>query len=151
MVQIIETIDVDVPIGMAYDQWTRFESLPQFLDAVDSITPIDATHTRWTVSIGGAAQQFDVELTEQHPDEGLAWNSVGEAPTHAGVVAFHRLTEGSTRLTLQVDWEPAGFFEKIGVLTGAGARAVKKDLIHFKAFIESRSVGAGTGHGGADD
>ena len=143
MVQIIETIDVDVPIRMAYDQWTRFESFPQFLDAVESITPIDAVHTRWTVRIGGAVREFDVELTEQHPDEGLAWNSVGQAPAHAGVVAFYRLNEMSTRVTLQVDWEPAGFFEKIGVLTGAGARAVKKDLVHFKTFIESRAVQAG--------
>ncbi len=75
MVQIIETIDVDVPVRTAYNQWTQFESFPKFLDEVESITQIDDTHTHWKVKVGGATREFDAEITEQHPDERVAWNS----------------------------------------------------------------------------
>ncbi|MFB8388259.1 SRPBCC family protein [Microbacterium sp. NPDC055910] len=143
MVQIIETIDVDVPVSTAYNQWTQFESFPQFLDEVDEITQVDDTHTRWTVTVAGATREFAAEITEQHPDERVAWTSVGGDTAHAGVVTFHKLTDTSTRVTVQLDWEPEGFAEKLGSLVGAGGHAVRKDLQNFKEFIESRGVETG--------
>lgn len=120
MVQIIETIDVDVPVRTAYNQWTQFESFSKFLDEVESITQIDDTHTHWKVKVGAATREFDAEITEQHPDERVAWKSTGGETEHAGVVTFHTLTDASTRVTVQLDWEPEGLLEKLGSLVGVG-------------------------------
>jgi uncharacterized membrane protein len=138
MVQIIETIDVDVPVRTAYNQWTQFESFPHFLDEVESIRQIDDTHTHWTVKVGGAEREFDAEITEQHPDERVAWKSTGGETEHAGAVTFHKLNEDATRVTVQIDWEPEGLLEKVGSLIGVGGHAVRKDLENFKEFIETR-------------
>jgi uncharacterized membrane protein len=143
MTQIIETIDVDVPVGTAYNQWTQFESFPTFLDEVQSITQLDDTHTHWKVKVGGVEREFDAEITEQHPDERVAWKSTGGETDHAGVVTFHKLTDESSRVTVQLNWEPEGALEKLGSLVGAESHAVRKDLKNFKEFIES--VGAETG------
>jgi len=147
MPQIIETIDVDVPVTTAYNQWTQFESFPEFLEEVESIRQIDDTHLHWKVNIGGAEREFDAEVTEQHPDERVAWRSVGGETAHAGVVTFHKLDENSTRVTVQIDWEPSGFLEHVGALVGAGKHAVKKDLENFKEFIESRRAATGAWRG----
>ncbi|MFS6530464.1 SRPBCC family protein [Microbacterium aurugineum] len=147
MVQIIETIDVDVPVRTAYNQWTQFESFPKFLQEVESITQIDDTHTHWKVKVGGAVREFDAEITEQHPDERVAWNSTGGETEHAGAVTFHKLTDNSTRVTVQLDWAPEGLLEKVGSLVGVGGHAVKKDLENFKEFIEGREVETGSWRG----
>ena len=147
MVQIIETIDVDVPVRTAYDQWTQFESFPAFLDEVESITQNDDTHTHWKVNVGGAEREFDATITEQHPDERVAWTSSDGDTKHAGVVTFHKLTDTSTRVTVQIDGEPEGFLERAGALVGAGTHAVKKDLKNFKEFIEGRGSETGAWRG----
>jgi uncharacterized membrane protein len=150
MVQIIETIDVDVPVRTAYNQWTQFESFPAFLDEVESITQVDDTHVRWTVKVGGFEREFDTEITEQHPDERVAWKSVGGDTEHAGVVTFHKLSDSESRVTVQLDWEPEGLAEKLGSLVGAGSHAVKKDLKNFKQFIETRGDSTGAWRGDVD-
>ncbi|MEJ6554369.1 cyclase [Microbacterium esteraromaticum] len=150
MPQIIETIDVNVPVTVAYNQWTQFESFPHFLDEVVSITQIDDTHNHWVVNVGGAEREFDAEITEQHPDERVAWRSVGGETEHAGVVTFHKLDENTTRVTAQIDWDPQGLLEKLGSLVGAGSHAVKKDLDNFKKFIEGRGGETGAWRGDVD-
>lgn len=147
MSQIIETIDVDVPVRTAYNQWTQFESFPHFLDEVESITQTDDTHTHWTVKVAGATREFDAEITEQHPDERVAWNSIGGETEHAGVVTFHKLSDVETRVTVQIDWEPEGLAEKLGSLVGVGSHAVKKDLKNFKEFIETQGGATGSWRG----
>jgi len=136
MSQIIETIDVDVPVSTAYNQWTQFESFPHFLSFVESITQQDDTHNHWKVKIGGVEREFDAEITEQHPDERVAWKSLGGEVTQAGVVTFHKLTDTSSRVTVQLDWEPEGFVEKVGAVFGVDDASVKSDLKNFKKFIE---------------
>jgi uncharacterized membrane protein len=131
-----QTIDVDVPVNVAYNQWTQFESFPEFLDEVDSITQIDDTHTRWKVTVGGVTREFDAEITEQHPDERVAWNSTSGDVNHAGVVTFHRLSESSSRVTVQLSWDPVNLTEKLGAIFGVDDAAIKKDLENFKDFIE---------------
>ena len=147
MPQIIETVDVNVPVSVAYNQWTQFESFPHFLDEVVSITQIDDTHNHWVVNVGGAEREFDAEITEQHPDERVAWRSIGGETEHAGVVTFHKLDENTTRVTAQIDWDPQGLLEKVGALVGAGSHAVKKDLDNFKEFIEGRGSATGAWRG----
>lgn len=136
MAQITESIDVEVPVTTAYNQWTQFESFPHFLDEVEQITQIDDTHLRWKVRIGGQEREFDAEVTEQHPDERVAWRSTGGDTDHAGVVTFHKLSDSSSRVTVQIDWEPSGAAEIVGSWFGADSHAVKKDLGNFKEFIE---------------
>lgn len=145
--QIVESIDVDVPVSTAYNQWTQFESFPHFLDEVESITQIDDTHNRWKVKVGGIEREFDAEITEQHPDERVAWRSIGGDTEHAGVVTFHRLDDTTSRVTVQMDWEPDGLLEKAGAAVGAPKHAVKKDLENFKEFIEGRGAETGAWRG----
>ena len=147
MVQIIETIDVDVPVGTAYNQWTQFESFPQFMGGVEKITQLDDTHTHWVTNVDGVKREFDAEITEQHPDERVAWNSTGGEVDHAGVVTFHKLDDNSSRVTVQLDWEPEGLLEKVGAATGVGSRLVKDELKHFKEYIESKGSADGAWRG----
>lgn len=146
MAQVIETIDVDVPIAQSYNQWTQFESFPHFLSFVQSITQQDDTHNHWKVKVGGVEREFDAVITEQHPDERVAWTST-DGTTNAGVVTFHKLSDTTSRVTVQIDWAPEGLVEKAGDVLGFDTRAVKSDLRHFKEFIESRSVETGAWRG----
>ena len=143
MTQVIESIDVDVPVTTAYNQWTQFESFPNFLSFVESIDQVDDTVTHWKVKVGGVEREFDARITEQHPDERVAWNSIGGETNHAGVVTFHRLSDSQSRVTVQLDWQAEGFVEKAGAALGFDDRAVKSDLKHFKKFIEG--AGGATG------
>lgn len=136
MAQVIETIDVDVPVRTAYNQWTQFETFPNFLEHVESVKQLDDTHTHWKVKIGGAEREFDAVITEQHPDERVAWKSTSGNERHAGVVTFHRLSDSTTRVTVQLDWDPEGFVEKVGAVFVVDTHMVKKDLERFKAYVE---------------
>ena len=142
MSSVTKSVDVDVPVRKAYDQWTQFESFPQFMGGVDSITQRDATHTHWKTQVGGVEREFDAEITEQHPDERVAWKST-DGTTHAGVVTFHRLSDASTRVTVQLDWQPDGIVEKVGAAVGVDDHQVKADLDRFKDFVENNPAHPG--------
>ena len=146
MPTIEQSIDVDVPVTTAYNQWTQFESFPHFMGGVESITQLTDTMTHWKTNIGGKEREFDAEIVEQHPDERVAWKSV-DGKTHAGVVTFHRLSDTTTRLMVQIDWETEGIVEKVGAAVGIDDLQVKKDLAKFKEFIESRGTGTGAWRG----
>ncbi len=132
-----ESVDVDVDVTTAYNQWTQFESFPQFMDGVDEITQIDDTHLHWKTSIGGVSREFDATVTEQHPDERIAWKS-DDGTSHAGVITFHKLADNQTRVTAQIDIDPEGFAENVADKTGLISHRVKADMANFKKFIESR-------------
>src|SRR5947209_16981836 len=117
MASVIKSIDVNVPVRTAYDQWTQFESFPQFMDGVESITQSDDTHLHWVVSVNGKTNEYDAVITEQLPDQRVAWKSTTGEP-NSGVVTFHRLGEDSTRVTVQIEWEPQGITEKAGSILG---------------------------------
>ena len=142
MPSIEKSIEVDVPVSTAYNQWTQFESFPQFMGGVDSVTQVTDTLTHWKTSIGGVEREFDAEITEQHPDERVAWKSV-DGKTHAGVVTFHRLSDTSTKVMVQIDWESESLVEKAGAAIGVDDAQVKGDLKRFKEFIESRGAESG--------
>ena len=137
MSTIQKSVEVDVPVSTAYNQWTQFESFPEFMEGVERIEQVTPTRTHWVTKIAGVQREFDAEITEQHPDERVAWRT--DQGTHqAGVVTFHRLDEQHTRVTLQLEHEPEGIVEKAGDALGIVQRRVKGDLEHFKEFIESR-------------
>jgi len=147
---VTESIDVDVPVGRAYNQWTQFETFPHFMGGVESVTQTDPTHSHWVTKIGGVEREFDTEITEQHPDERVAWKST-DGTTHAGVVTFHRLGDGQSRVTVQLDWSPEGLVEKAGAVVGADDLRVKADLKKFKKFIESQGTETGAWRGNVDN
>ncbi|WP_028936268.1 SRPBCC family protein [Pseudonocardia spinosispora] len=146
MSSVIETIDVNVPVSRVYNQWTQFESFSQFMDGVERIDQTDDTHSHWVTNLGGVHREFDTRITEQTPDERVAWTST-DGTSHAGVVTFHRIDEATTRVTAQIDWQPEGVAEKVGALVGADDRQVKKDLSRFKEFIEARGTESGAWRG----
>lgn len=137
MSTITETIDVDVDVTTAYDQWTQFEDFPQFMEGVERIDQRDDTHLHWVIKVGPVTREFDATVTEQHPDERVAWRS-DDGPEHAGVVTFHRLGDASTRVTVQMDVDPEGFVEQVADKSGILERRTQGDLRNFKKFIESR-------------
>ncbi len=142
MASVVESIDVKVPVSTAYNQWTQFESFPQFMEGVKSVTQTDDTHLRWNAEVAGKEEEWDAEITEQKPDERVAWRATSGAE-NAGVVTFHRIDDETTRVTLQLDAEPEGLVENVGTALGFLERRVKGDLERFKEFIEGR--GAETG------
>jgi len=147
MAQVIQTVDVEVPVTTAYDQWTQFEEFPKFLSFVEEITQQDDTHNHWKVNIAGGEREFDTVVTEQLPDERVAWTSTGGEVDHAGVVTFHKLSDTTSRLAVQIDWEPQGFLERAGAALDIPDRAVKAELENFKKFIEARGTADGAWRG----
>lgn len=146
MSSVTESVDVEAPISTVYNQWTQFESFPEFMGGVESITQTDDTHTHWVTSIGGQRREFDAEITEQHPEERVAWTST-DGTDQAGVVTFHRLSDTTTRITAQIDWHPEGIIERAGSVLGVGDHQVKADLARFKHFIEARGSESGAWRG----
>ena len=146
MAAVTKSIDVHVPIATAYNQWTQFEQFPQFMGGVDSVVQQDERRAHWTVTLAGQTREFDTEVTEQHPEERIAWKST-DGTTHAGVVTFHKLDGEDTRVTVQLDWQPAGAIERAGSALNADDRQVAKDLQRFKEFIEGRPAETGAWRG----
>ena len=146
MSSIQESIDVEVPVRTAYNQWTQFEDFPQFMEGVQEVKQLDDTTTRWTVEISGRRREFEAKITEQDPDQRVAWASV-DGPQNAGVVTFHRLGKGRTRVMLQIEFEPGDAVEKAGDLLGVVRRRAKGDLERFKKFIEARGRETGAWRG----
>jgi len=146
---ITESIDVGVDVTTAYDQWTQFESFPEFMEGVDEVRQIDETHLHWVTSIGPVTREFDATVTEQHPDERVAWKS-DDGPEHAGVVTFHRLDDQQTKVTVQMSIDPDGFVENVADKANILDHRVKGDLKRFKEFIESRGTETGAWRGDVD-
>jgi uncharacterized membrane protein len=149
MSTIIESVNVSVPVRTAYNQWTQFESFSEFMHGVEEIRQIDATHTHWVVKVAGATREFDSTITEQLPDERVAWHS-DEGPEHAGVVTFHRLDETTTRVTAQMEIDPDGFAENVADKLGVLTHQVSADMSRFKEFIEHRGTETGAWRGNVD-
>ena len=146
MSQIEESIEVNVPVQTAYNQWTQFEEFPRFMKGVQEVRQLDDTHLHWVAEIGGRKHEWDAEITEQKPDERVAWKST-DGKKNAGVVTFHRLSETSCKVMAQMDFEIEGIVEKIGSAVGADDRRVKDDLESFKELIEKRGRESGAWRG----
>ena len=146
MSRIDAVIDVDVPVRVAYDQWTQFEEFPRFMGGVESVKQTDDTHLHWVAKIAGIRKEWDAEITQQEPDQRIAWTSTSGAP-NGGAVDFHRLDDNRTRITLTMDIDPESVIEKIGDAVGVPDRQVEGDLKRFKEFIEGRAVPTGAWRG----
>ncbi|MCB5168817.1 SRPBCC family protein [Streptomyces bambusae] len=147
MSQVKESIEVNVPVRAAYDQWTQFETFPEFMDGVERIEQRTDTLTHWVTKIGGVEREFDAEITEQIPDRKVAWVTVGGDTEQSGLVTFHPIDPSHTEVTLLMDFDPDGMAESIGDKLGFVDRQVKGDLKRFKHFIEDRGAPTGAWRG----
>jgi uncharacterized membrane protein len=144
MAAVEQSVEVEVPVRTAYNQWTQFEEFPRFMEGVESVAQLDDTRLHWVAEIGGERREWDATITEQIPDERVAWKGEGGP---SGVVTFHRLGDDRTKITVQMDYEPEGFKETVGSMVGSDSRHVAGDLERFKEFIESRGRETGAWRG----
>ncbi len=145
METIRKTIDVDVPVRTAYDQWTQFEEFPSFMEGVGEVVQLDDTHLHWVAQIGGVRREWNATITEQVPDQRIEWKAeTGKGPD--GAVTYAPAGRG-TRIALELCFEPEGLAEKTGDALGIIERRVEGDLERFKEMIESRGTESGAWRG----
>ena len=143
---IEKSIEINVPVKTAYNQWTQFEEFPRFMEGVEQVRQIDDKHLHWRASIGGKQKEWDAVITEQIPDQRIAWMSQ-EGSKNRGVVTFSPLSENKSKLNLRLEYETEGAVEKTGDTIGVVSGRVEGDLQRFKDFIESRGQETGAWRG----
>jgi uncharacterized membrane protein len=146
MAKIERSIDVNVPLSTAYNQWTQFEEFPKFMDAVKSVVQVDDKTLNWTAEIAGRERNWTAEVTEQEPDQVVAWRSTSGAP-NSGRVTFEAAGPSSTKVSVTMEWEPEGAIEEAGEALGFDDRQVEGDMKRFKEYIESRGSETGAWRG----
>ena len=152
MPKIEETIEVQVPVQQAYDQWTQFEDFPKFMDGIQSVQQLDDTHVEWVAEIRGESRQWTTEITEQRPDEKVAWKTIEGEVKNDGIVTFEPMGDAQTRVNVQMDVEGDSTAENVaGDLLGIVKRQVHGDLERFKQLIESRDEETGAWRGEVRD
>ncbi|WP_336660711.1 SRPBCC family protein [Leucobacter sp. USHLN153] len=149
MSTVSSDIDINLPIRTVYNQWTQFEDFPAFMGGVQEVRQIDDTTLNWRVTVAGVEREFTAEVTEQVPDERVAWRSTS-GPSQAGVVTFHRLDENKTRVRLQLEWDPEGLVEHAGAVLQLDDAQVNSDLKEFARLIESNGFETGAWRGKVD-
>jgi uncharacterized membrane protein len=140
------SVDVKAPVRVAYNQWTQFEEFPKFMGGVAAVRQISDDTLHWNVEISGVTREFDTVISEQTPDQRIAWTTV-DGPKHAGVVTFHKIDDDTTRVSLQMDYDPEGFLENVADKVGFVSKQLESDMDQFKEFIEDRSMSTGAWRG----
>ena len=143
---IEQSVDVEVPVRTAYNQWTQFEEFPRFMEGVENIRQVTDTQLHWTAKIAGARREWDAEITEQTPDQRIAWKATSGVQND-GVVTFHRIDDGVTRVMLQLEFDPEGFVEKAGDALGIIRARTHGDMERFRDFVEARGKATGEWRG----
>ncbi len=146
MTHIDKTIQVDVPIRTAYDQWTQFEDFPRFAQGIEAVTQLDPCHLSWTAKIGGKEVEWTAEIVEQVPDQVIAWRSTSGAQ-NVGRLTFRPIGTTRAEVRLSLDYEPESFGEKVGDAFGVVTHAIATSLENYKAFVESRQTATGAWRG----
>ena len=146
MSTIEKSIEVEAPVRSVYNQWTQFEEFPRFMEGVKEVKQVTDKRLHWRADIGGKEQEWDADITEQIPDERIAWRST-TGSANAGVVTFHRISDNKSKVMLQLDYDPKGFIENVGDAVGVVSQRVKGDLERFKEFIETRGRESGAWRG----
>ncbi|MGW0995596.1 SRPBCC family protein [Streptomyces sp. NPDC002520] len=142
-----ESVEVDVPIRTAYNQWTQFEEFPRFMEGVETVEQLDDLHNHWTITMGGLRRDFDTEIVDQLPDDRITWRSISGDTRQRGSVRFQSLGDTRTRVELVMNIEPADPAETVADWLGAFDRRVRGDMLRFKEFIETRGGESGAWRG----
>ena len=143
---IEESIEVDVPVTTAYNQWTQFEEFPKFMDGVEEVRQLDDTLLHWAATVAGKRREWDAKIVEQRPDERIEWRSI-EGKENAGLVTFERLGDSRTRVNVRMEYPPEGVAEQAGAKLGLDSRRVRADLERFKRLVEEQGVATGAWRG----
>jgi uncharacterized membrane protein len=143
---IEESIELNVPVSTAYNQWTQFEEFPRFMASVQEVKQVDNTHLHWRAKVAGKPKEWDAEITEQIPDARIAWRSTSGVHNE-GVVTFHKLGDNRTKVMLQMDYDPQTIGEKVADALGGVKLAAKSNLKRFKQLVEGRGVETGAWRG----
>jgi uncharacterized membrane protein len=146
MSKITKSIEVDVPVSTAYNQWTQFEDFPRFMEGIEHVRQLDEKTLEWTAEVAGVERSWRAEIVDQTPDRRIAWTSTSGARNN-GVVTFEPLGDNRTRITLDLDVEPEGLVENVGDALGILDRRIEGDLQRFKEFIEARGKETGAWRG----
>ncbi|OKI25645.1 SRPBCC family protein [Streptomyces sp. CB03911] len=132
---IVETLDVGVPVRTAYDHWTQYQDFSGFAKGVQDVSQGDEVTTDWKVKVGPSKRSFKATVQEQIPDERIVWTSEGAKGSTRGAVSFHELTPNLTRIVLVVEYYPNGFFEKTGNIWRAQGRRLRLDFKNFQRHV----------------
>lgn len=143
---VAESIEINVPVKSAYNQWTQFEDFPQFMKSVKEIRQLDDKHLHWVANVAGETKAWDVEITEQIPDKRIAWRSI-TGVKNGGVATFHKISDTSCRVMVQMDYEPDGALETLGDAMGAVRMELRTNLSNFKELLEKRGSETGAWRG----
>src|SRR5918997_1969677 len=146
MAEVNASIEVDVPVSTAYNQWTQFEEFPQFMDNVESVRQLDDGHLQWTVDNRGEREEWTAEISMQEPDQVIAWRSIA-GKGNSGEVRFEPLGESRTKVDVKMNWEPEGMTETLGAKIGIDNSMVEEDLGRFKQLVENRGAESGAWRG----
>ena len=141
-----KAVDVHVPARTAYNQWTQFEDFPRFMEGVKEVKQLDDRRLHWRANVAGKEKQWDAVITEQIPDTRIAWRSI-EGANNSGVVTFHRIADDTTRVTLQMAYDPQGLSEQTADAVGLVDRSINNSLQEFKKFIEEHGEETGAWRG----
>ncbi|MGI9333764.1 MAG: SRPBCC family protein [Gammaproteobacteria bacterium] len=128
-------IEINAPVDVVYGEWSKFEQFPQFMRGVIEVTETDATHLHWLADIGGVTEEWDTEITENVPNQRIAWRSTSGSK-NTGLIVFDPISNGTTRVSLTVDYRPEGIVESIGDILGIVRRRIEGDLERFKEHVE---------------
>jgi uncharacterized membrane protein len=141
-----ESVEVDVPVTTAYNQWTQFENFPQFMEGVEAVRQLDETRLLWVAELGGERREWEAKILDQEPDRRIEWRA-DDADGPRGIVMFEPAGAERTRITVEFEWDPEGVKESLGATVGLDARRVKGDLKRFKELIEGRGFETGAWRG----
>ncbi len=144
--KVEKSVLVNVPLSVAYNQWTQFEEFPQFMGGITSVTQLSDDRLQWVAEIGGVRRQWEARVVEQVPDRKVAWAAT-EGATNAGAVTFEDAGGGQTQVHLSLEYEPEGLVESVGDKLGVIENQAESDLERFKAFIESEGYASGAWRG----
>ena len=150
MHEVEADVDCDVPISVAYDQWTQFEEFPRFMKAIDEVRQVDDTHLHWVANVAGQRKEWDAEIVEQEPDRIISWRSTS-GTLNNGAVTFEVLAPGQCRVKLIMTYAPEGLAEKAGSALGMLKAQVEADLGRFKRYVENRQEPTGAWRGEVHD
>ncbi|MBQ1072650.1 SRPBCC family protein [Micromonospora sp. C31] len=147
--KVEKSIEVQVPVSTAYNQWTQFEEFPRFMGGVREVRQLDDKRMHWVAEIGGVQREWDAKVLEQVPDQKVAWAAT-EGVTNAGAVYFQPVDADRTMVRLHLEYEPEGMLEKAGDKLNVIERQAESDLRKFKTYIEERGVETGAWRGTVD-
>ena len=146
MATIEKSVEVDVPVSVAYNQWTQFEEFPRFMEGVKSVRQLDDNHLEWTAEIGGQEHTWRAEISQQEPDRLISWRAL-EGKYNSGKVTFEHIEAGRSRINVEMTYDAEGMKEALGSALGFDSRRVEGDLERFKEFVEQRQAETGAWRG----